>query len=177
MNDSRFFIGERIQLRTPELMDLDLIYQVENATDQWSESTMTMPYSRYAIEKYITESTHDIFIDRQLRLMITEIESEKIIGMIDLIDYVPLHRRASVGICIFQEYRKMGYAVEALKLLESYSFDFLQLHQLYAHVLFENEPSKRLFEKAGFEIMSCLKEWIYVLGDPKDVILYQKINS
>lgn len=177
MKSKNFFTGERIYLRAPELKDLDLIYKVENVADQWAENTITTPYSSYTIHKYITENSHDIFIDRQLRLMIIDQVTNQILGMIDLIDYVPLHRRASVGVIILPEYRKRGFALESLELLKQYSFDFLQMHQLFAYVASDNLASLSLFKKAGFQQTSVLKDWLFIGNEVKDVFLWQMINS
>ena len=69
------------------------------------------------------------------------------IGMIDLFDFNPQHKRAGIGIVIHPDFQQKGFASEALSLLIQYAFTHLQLHQLYANILTDNEKSLQLFEK------------------------------
>ena len=106
------------------------------------------------MEQFIMNSQHDIYADRQLRLMIRSGEcfttGNLDIGRIDLFDFDPLNRRAGVGIFIVPEEREKGYAAEALELLIRYCFEILQLHQLYCNITSGNDKSIRLFTNAGF---------------------------
>ncbi len=171
-----FLINDRIQLRAVEPSDLDIMYDLENDPTMWDVSSFTVPYSRYVLRQYIEQSQCDVFADKQLRLMIARREDRKVIGTIDLTDFVPLHGRAAVGIAIHQDHRNQGYATDALMLLRQYAFDFLSLKQLYAHIPANNEASLKLFERCGFVKSGLLKEWVLTDDSFKDVVLVQCIN-
>lgn len=172
-----FLRNEQLVLRAAEPEDLDFMYWIENDSRLWEISNPHTPYSRYALKEYIKTSQNDIYIDRQLRLMI-EIQKEKkeVIGIIDLFDYDPFHNRAAVGIMIENKHRKKGYSIQALKLLCEYSFQILHLNQLYAHIPCDNFPSIKLFIRSGFILVGTLKEWIHVQGTYKDVLLMQCLH-
>ena len=98
--------------------------------------------------------------------------------MIDLFDYEPKHRRAGVGILIFNAlHRGKGIATEAIELLIRYSFSHLDMHQLYANIIHDNLASIKLFENAGFNKVGLKKDWLYIEGQYRDEYLYQLINT
>jgi diamine N-acetyltransferase len=73
--------------------------------------------------------------------------------------------------------RKKNIGSEALGLLIQYSFNNLNLHQLYANIGTENEASKALFTKFGFECIGIKKDWNLVKGVYKDEAIFQLINQ
>jgi len=95
------------------------------------------------------------------------------IGAIDLFDFDPVHLRAGVGILIQEEFRKKGYASEALSLLIRYSFSILGLHQLYTNITPNNKASIRLFEKNGFIKCGIKKHWLNEGGKWLDELMFQ----
>jgi diamine N-acetyltransferase len=168
--------GNNVLLRALEPEDLDFVLEVENTEDFWEVSATRVPYSRYLIKKYIQNSHRDIFEVKQLRLMICDLEGTSL-GMIDIFDLDPKDRKAALGILIAkEEYRRKGYASEVLNLVSNYCFAHLGLHQVYANVTTDNEPSMRLFEKNGFQRAGVKKDWVLVNGKFKDEVLYQLIN-
>ncbi len=173
----KFLANDRICLRAIEPSDLDIMYNMENDPTMWDVSSFTVPYSRYVLHQYIEQSQCDMFADKQLRLMMVQQSDKKVVGTIDLTDFSPLHGRAAVGIAVHGDYRRHGYATDALSLLCEYAFEFLSLKQLYAHVPVDNEPSLRLFTAGGFTQTGLLKDWIRINGAFKDVALLQRINS
>jgi diamine N-acetyltransferase len=171
------FRGEKIELRALEPEDLEFLYDCENNTDIWRVSNTLTPYSKYYLKQYIADTHNDIFIDKQLRLMIVLHSQNKVIGTIDLFDFDSYNMRAGVGILINEkEYRGNGYATEALRILIKYSFDQLLLHQLYCNIADDNRQSIVLFEKEGFVNCGLKKEWLRIQGGWRDELMYQKIN-
>lgn len=166
---------EKITLRAPEPEDLELMYAMENDTSMWCAGNATLPYSRYTLRAYLEQSRQDLLSERQARFVI-ETESGPA-GMIDLADYDPLNSRAEVCIGILGCYRGKGIAARALQLLCQYATGRLHLHQLYAYIPTWNSDSIRVFEKAGFNEHSMLKDWIRSEEGYSDAILMQKVNK
>ena len=135
---------ENIKLRAPEPEDLDVFYKWENDTALWSVGCTLIPYSRYDLKQYLS-SSKDLYETKQLRLVIERKVEKDAVGTIDLYDFDPYHRRAAVGIMIDQDHQKKGLAGNALSLFCDYVFSFLKIHQLYACIPIDNEPSRRLF--------------------------------
>jgi len=168
--------NERIYLRAIEPVDLEIMYEIENHPSIWEVSGFTVPYSRYLLKQYIQNSSHDIFSDKQLRLMIVRKSDNCSIGIIDITDFVPLHGRGAVGIVIIDKYRGQGYAKEALELLCTYSFEYVHMKQLYAYVAADNAESISLFNSCGFSQSGLLKEWLHSDSKYKDAVLLQLVS-
>ncbi|MDD2621998.1 MAG: GNAT family protein [Bacteroidales bacterium] len=169
--------GQKIFLRAVELNDVDMLYELENEPDIWHLSDTLMPFSRFALEQYVIESsTRDIYATKQLRLIIAENDSKKLVGAIDLYDFNPIHKRAGVGILITKTYRKKGYASDALSVLIHYAFSTLQLHQLFCGISSNNIMSIELFKKHNFIQTGCLKNWRLKDNNYYDELFFQLIN-
>ena len=164
------------RLRAPEPEDLELLYSWENNPEWWELGNTLAPYSRYLLKEYIAESHRDIFDLKQLRLMIDLCSTGQTVGMLDLYDFDPHHRRAGVGILVDPLYQKNGLATEALNLLVRYAFSYLKLHQLFVHIPVGNEPSKSLFTRCGFTVTGILTDWITTKDGYSDVLIMQRIN-
>lgn len=169
--------GETIYLRALEPNDLEFLYEVENNESIWEVSNTQTPYSRFLIKQYLKNAQQDIYEAKQLRLAICKEQNFPAVGLIDLFDFDPKNNRAGVGILIQnQEDRNTGTGSEALGLLIQYAFRKLNLHQLYANINTENEPSLHLFTTFGFQKIGVKKQWNLVDGHYKDEALFQLIN-
>ena len=169
--------GNKIYLRALEPDDIDFLFAVENDESFWEISSTQAPFSRFILEKYIASAHQDIHEVKQLRLIIAENATKKSVGMIDLFDFNPQHKRAGVGILIIDTEQHKGYASEALQLLINYSFNQLNLHQLFANITSDNAKSMALFKKHDFLKVGIKKEWILSMGKFKDEVLFQLINT
>ena len=169
--------GKKINLRALEPEDLDFLYTIENNESFWEVSSTQTPFSRFILEQYIVNSHQDIFEAKQLRLIIVDNITNISVGMIDLFEFNPLHKRAGIGILIIESEQHKGFASEAIELLINYSFNQLNLHQLFANITADNTKSLELFTKLNFKKIGVKKEWIFSKGDFKDEILFQLINK
>jgi diamine N-acetyltransferase len=169
--------GKHINLRALEPTDLEFLFQTENDEAFWEVSNTQKPFSKHLLQQYLENAQQDIYQAKQLRLMIVENNSNISVGMIDLFEFEPKHRRAGIGILISPEFERKGYASEALELLINYTFTHLDLHQVYANITDDNLKSISLFEKHGFEKIGVKKDWIYSNGIFKNELLYQLIND
>jgi diamine N-acetyltransferase len=169
--------GKLINLRPLETEDLQYLYDSENNVSNWIISGTQVPYSKYLLKKYIENSHQDIYEAKQVRLVIEANSNTAPVGMIDLFDFDPLHKRAGIGVLINPEYQNKGFASEALQLLISYAFHYLNLHQLYANITVDNTTSIQLFEKFKFQCVGIKKEWIFNNYKYIDEATYQLIHS
>ncbi len=164
-----------LSLRAPELTDLDYLFHVENDTRQWMVSACKLPYSRFQLQRYIETNSHDIYVDKQLRLMMVHEEDKRVVGVVDLFDFSPADRRAEVGIVVDRDCRGKGYGREAVALLCDYAEHVLDLHQLYAYILEDNAPARSLFTSCGFVQTATLPDWVLLGKRYRAVVLYQRV--
>lgn len=169
--------GEHIYLRALEPEDLEFIYLIENDETFWEISNTQTPFSRFILTQYLKNSHKDIFEAKQLRLVISNYEN-KALGMIDLFEFDFKNSRAGIGILVKESSnRHKGIGKEALQLLINYSFNHLNLHQLYCNITEDNKASISLFSNQGFELVGLKKDWNVINGKYQNEYLYQLINQ
>ena len=167
-----------IVLRAVEPEDLEILYRWENSTVLWYHGNTLAPYSKLVLRQYINDSLEmDIYQSKQLRLMIDLVDEKTTIGTIDLYDIDAHNRRAGIGILIDDDYRRRGFAKQALELMSNYAFDFLYLHQIYAYIAQSNTNSISLFQKAGYQSVGFLKDWLQRGEEFENVYFSQLLNN
>lgn len=170
-----FAQNENIVIRAAEPQDAKLIYDWENDRDIWRVSETYMPYSLYQIEQFLF--SNDLFSTRQIRFIIERKNDNVNIGCIDIYDFDPVHMRAGIGILLQKDFRKQGFANEALELLIDYVFNTLMLKQIYCLIDETNIDSLNLFKKIGFTQCGLRKEWIRTTDGFIDELEFQYINK
>ncbi|MGM0647544.1 MAG: GNAT family N-acetyltransferase [Bacteroidota bacterium] len=168
--------SDSIRLRVPEPADIETLLQWENNQELWHAGQTNIPFSRFAMEQFILDSSNDAFEQKQVRFIIEETATKKSIGTVDLFDINALHRRAAVGIMIVKPYRKQGFAKAALEKIEDYAFHDLWLQQIYATLKSDNPESMQLFLSFGFEQTGTKKAWIKTPNRYLDELFMQKLN-
>ena len=170
--------GRIVRLRAVEPEDAELLYAWENDTSVWSVSGTTEPFSRAQMERFIAAQLQggDLFRTGQLRLIVETLLSARPVGAIDLFEYDPIHRRAGIGILIYEQSdRGRGYASDAVETLCRYAHDTLRAHQLWCNVGADNEASLRLFRSAGFTEIGVKRDWLWRPDGYHDEVMLQKI--
>lgn len=164
----------KIRLRALEPEDLELLYAIENDVSLWGVGITNVPYSRYTLHDYIANASNDIYVDRQVRLIV-ENEEGQTVGIVDVVNFDPQHQRAELGIVIMNNYRRQGYASAAVSELVGYAQRILHLHQIYVFVDICNEAAKNLFNSLDFSESARLKDWLFDGKEYRDALLMQRI--
>ena len=154
--------GKKIFLRSVEPADADTLYKWENDKSLWNVSGTKRPFTKKEIKVFIQDQK-DVYLDKQLRLMICS--QETTIGCIDLFEFDG--KKAGVGILIDKKYRDKGFASDALRVLIKYSFDVLNLQELNCTISEDNKTSIRLFQKHKFKITDQEKSKLHLLLERK----------
>jgi len=168
--------GSKTLLRIPDLTDVPFMLGIENDKRYWHLSGTTEPYTEEELQDFVTGSTANLQHDKQVRFVIFDIASKQRAGLIDVFEYDAQNSRAGLGVLIIDEYRNKGLAGDAIHVLLQYLFEVLNLHQVWANVLHDNEASIKLFTAAGFEITCIKKEWIFFNNKFHDEVLMQCLN-
>jgi len=164
-----------IKLRALEPDDLDFLFSIENQTEYWHLSDTLQPFSKHILQQYLDQAHLDIYEAKQLRLVIAD-QKDNPLGLIDLYDFNPKHKRAGLGIILHQNYQGKGFGKTAINLMLNYAFDTLDLHQVHVTINSENINSIKLFELLGFQLIGEQKDWNYSNGNYYSQYFYQKIN-
>lgn len=168
---------DKVKLRALETSDLDTLFLWENNPEHWKVSHTVAPFSRQLLAAYI-DAVNDIYTDKQLRLVIEDLETGRAAGTVDLFDCDFKNRRTGIGILIADpENRGKGLGKRVLSMVLPYCFDTLGFHQVYCNILSDNVNSLALFEKFGFERAGLKKDWTFHNGRFYDEWTLQKINA
>ena len=168
-----------IQLRKIEPQDLPFLYRWENDAAAWADGANHNSLSQQDLRAYIESTTGDIYRDGQLRLIIEQMTNDKsqmtnvTLGCIDLFDFDPRNRRAAIGMYIAPEFRGKGVGHEAVKALEKYAFEFLNMRVLYAIIATSNMACTALYKNEGYRPSALLTQWTL----ESDATLWLKTNS
>ena len=165
----------RLKYRALEPSDLAQIYLWENDLDINRVTLSKVPFSKYMLEQYISQSHLDIQEAGQFRFMLMD-DGGHAIGCVDLFDYDAVARRAGMGIVIDEKSRSKGYATDAIALMKDYAFNRIGMHQLHCSISVDNSSSLNLFENSGFVRIGIRKDWIFKNGSFSDVIDMQCIK-
>ena len=149
--------SDKILLRPLQLSDLDFLFEIENNKENWKYGTENKQYTKEELTNYIANAKQDITNAGQFRFVI-DFENTPI-GFIDLFDYTT--NSAGVGVIIAKNYRRRGFAKEALHLLSIYSFKTLNFKKLDCNIEKDNLASIKLFASCGFELEREKKELQY----------------
>ena len=95
------------------------------------------------------------------------------IGIVDLFEFDPSNSRVGVGIIICKKCQNRGIASEALKLIIEYSFNVLNINQLWCNIDVNNSVSIKLFCNLGFEKTGVLRSWKKADKGFSDVNVFQ----
>lgn len=169
--------SNRLILRAPEPEDLDILYRWENDTSLWQYGHTLNPLSRFALREFIVSCSENIFETRQMRFIVTGKEQNQPVGAVDLYELDSFHQRVGIGILIDSEFQRRGYAKEALGLIRDYCFDWLHMHQLFAHIPETNTPSVALFRSSGFVVSGVLQDWIRTHDKYENVVVMQCLKD
>ena len=145
-------------MRALEPEDWKLLYQWENDMKNWPVSQTLAPYSKYVLQEFIKSSNNNVFVDKQLRLMVEKTSTDETIGVLDFFEMDALHKRVGIGILIGESFRHCGYALETLQLAKTLAFETWNVHQIFCHVMHSREcsptPSDGILERT-FRVMIC----------------------
>lgn len=161
-----------IKLRAMEPEDLDLLYKIENEDEVWNVCSSNVPYSRYTLFNYIADASNDIYLDGQVRLII-ENDNQETVGVMDIVNFEPMHQRAELGFIILNEYRGQGYGYSAIRKVLDYTKNTLHLRQVYAFVDVSNTSSLKCLSLVGFQETVILKDWFFHHGKYNDAVIMQ----
>jgi RimJ/RimL family protein N-acetyltransferase len=109
--------------------------------------------------------------DETCSLAIATLDGE-LVGAINSTDCNPQSGTFSYGISIFSEFRRCGYALDAVRILLRYYFEERRYHRAGATVYGFNEPSITLQEELGFQLEGRQREMIFTKGKRHDVLLF-----
>jgi RimJ/RimL family protein N-acetyltransferase len=164
-------IGERIMLREYKKEDLHSIRKWVNDDEitRFLSDNFVYPHTLNDTEKFLNSMLESTTNARGF--IIAKKDTEEYIGQIDLIKIDWVNRIGTLGIVIGnKEYLSKGYGTEAIKLLEHFAFNNLNLHKLELEVRDFNDRAIHCYKKCGFKEEGRMRENFYSDGKYTDTL-------
>ena len=134
---------------------------------QWLSNVFLYPHSEIDTENFINAMMEG----KMKGFVIAHKDTEEYIGQLDLINIDWVNRVGTIGIVIgTKENLGKGYGTEAIKLLQQFSFNKLNLNKLELDVRSFNKRAIRSYEKSGFKVEGIIRENYFEDGKYSDTI-------
>lgn len=161
--------GERVILREYRKDDFSYMRKWVNNYEitQWLSNVFLYPHSEIDTENFINA----IMEGKMKGFVIAHKDTEEYIGQLDLINIDWVNRVGTLGIVIgTEENLGKGYGTEAIKLLQKFSFNKLNLNKLELDVRAFNKRGIRCYEKSGFKVEGIIRENYFEDGKYSDTV-------
>lgn len=163
--------GDRIMLREYQKKDLEYMRKWVNDPDitDYLSDIFLYPHTLNSTEEYLQMRLDNKGDEKGF--IIANKETEEYIGQIGLMRIDWKNRVSELGIVIGnKEHLNKGYGNEALKLLQKFVFEYLNLHRLELYVHSYNERAYKCYLKSGFKEEGRKRECFYYKGNYFDHI-------
>ncbi|MBN9450866.1 MAG: GNAT family N-acetyltransferase [Bosea sp.] len=140
----------------------------------WNEDDLTRASFRLRAKR----AAREISTDEAYSLFIFETHTETLLGGLTL----GLIRRGVAQACTLgywmgQRHSGRGHMTEAVRGALRFAFSDLALHRVEAACLPNNEPSRRLLERVGFQHEGLARAYLKINGNWADHLLYAALSS
>lgn len=140
----------------------------------WNEDDLT----RNAFRLRTKRAAREISTDEAYSLFVFESHSETLLGGLTL----GLIRRGVAQACTLgywmgQRHAGKGHMSEAVRGALRFAFSELALHRVEAACLPNNEPSRRLLERVGFQHEGLARAYLKINGVWADHLLYAALST
>ncbi|MDE1173033.1 MAG: GNAT family protein [Parvibaculaceae bacterium] len=174
--------GAGVFLRAPDMRDYEewaLLREESRAfltpwEPVWPADDLTRPSFRRRLRRYSKEAREDtaypFFIFRS--------EDSALVGGCTLSNVARgVQQYATLGYWAGERHAGKGFVTAAVRALAPYAFDELRLHRIQAACLPENEPSKAVLRKTGFEEEGIARGYLRINGTWRDHLLFAMLAS
>lgn len=169
--------GEGVLLRPPRATDYaawsELRRRSRDFLQPWEPTWPTDDLSRPAYRRRLMAYQHDMDLGHGYAFFIFRRDDGELVGGITLSNIRRgVAQMGQIGYWVGQPFTRQGYTLSAVRAVVGFSLGRLGLHRLEAACIPENEPSRRLLLKAGFELEGRASAYLKINGDWRDHLLF-----
>lgn len=174
--------GEGVVLRPPRASDYaewrDLRARSKDFLQPWEPTWPIDDLSRAAFRRRLAAYARDREVGAAFPFFIFRAADGALTGGITLSNVRRgVAQMGSVGYWCGKPYARQGLTLAAVQALTQFSFRSLALHRLEAACLPENQPSRRLLNRAGFSEEGYAKAYLKINGVWRDHVLFGLIST
>ena len=174
--------GERVGLRSPRMGDYAAWAALRTASRDflppweptWPEDDLTRAAFRRRLALYQRDQDlgqgHAFFVFRR--------SDHLLVGGITLRNILRgVAQTGTLGYWVGEHHARQGYTLEAVQAVARFAFGRLSLHRLEAACCPENDASRRLLLKAGFELEGRARGYLKINGRWRDHLLFGLVRT
>ena len=174
--------GEGVRLRPPRRADYQAWAELRSRSraflqpwePTWPSDDLTRAGFRRRLDAYARErgtgAAYRFFVLRE--------EDEALVGGLSLSNIRRgVAQTATLGYWAGEPYAGRGYTTAAVRAAVRFAFKTLGLHRIEAACVPENDRSRRVLEKAGFEQEGRAREYLKINGVWRDHLLFGVVAS
>lgn len=174
--------GEGVVLRPPRAADYaewrDLRARAKDFLQPWEPTWPIDDLSRAAFRRRLAAYARDREVGAAFPFFVFRAADGALTGGITLSNVRRgVAQMGSVGYWCGKPYARQGLTLAAVQALTQFSFRSLALHRLEAACLPENQPSRRLLNRAGFSEEGYAKAYLKINGVWRDHVLFGLIST
>lgn len=167
--------GEKVILRPIELEDTDNIIKWRNNKEVSEKFIYRETFTR---ESHLYWMNNKVKTGEVIQFIIHSVEDNIDVGSIYMRDIDMSKKEAEYGIFIGEDVsRGRGLGIESIKLMLKYAFEELLLDRVTLRVYKDNIPSIKSHEKAGFKIVSEIRDVVSSDGKKADMYIMEVTKS
>jgi ribosomal-protein-alanine N-acetyltransferase len=157
--------GRRVYLRAPQASDAREFIRLARASRSLHRPWVYAPETAAQFASYLDRSR----MPDERCFLICELEDDAIAGVMNLSQIARGYfQSAYLGYYVFVPAAGKGLMAEGLDLVMRHSFRKLKLHRLEANIQPDNDRSRRLVERAGFEYEGYSPRYLKIGGRWRD---------
>lgn len=163
------------KLRKWEKSDLNsLVKHADNINiARWLTNQFPFPYTPESGKSYLAMIEND----NPVKVFAIEIEGEAA-GSIGIFPQADIHEKsAEIGYWLSEKYWRNGIMPKAVQEIVKYGFETFDIVRIYARPFSTNAGSRKVLEKAGFELEAILKKALYKNHEYMDELIYVKFRE
>jgi len=169
--------GEAVFLRPPRAADYvawsELRRRSRSFLQPWEPTWPADDLSRAAFRRRLAAYQRDMDLGYGYAFLVFRREDGELVGGITLSNIRRgVAQMGQVGYWVGQPHARSGYTLAAVRALTGFALGRLALHRLEAACIPENEASRTLLLKAGFELEGRAQAYLKINGDWRDHLLF-----
>ncbi len=169
--------AERVVLRPPRSSDFpawaDLRRRSRNFLQPWEPTWPADDLSRGAFRRRLLAYQRDMDLGQGYSFLVFRAEDEVMVGGITLSNIRRgVAQMGTIGYWVGEPFARMGFTLTSVLAVVGFSFSRLGLHRLEAACVPQNDPSRRLLVRAGFELEGRASAYLKINGAWRDHLLF-----
>lgn len=174
--------GEAVRLRPPRMADYTAWSELRRISraflQPWEPTWPQDDLGRAAFRRRLSIYARDLDLGQGYAFFVFRKSDEALVGGVNLRDVRRgVAQSGALGYWVGEPYARQGYTVDAVRAVARFAFGRLGLHRLDAACLPENQGSRRLLLKAGFEAEGRARAYLKIDGRWADHLLFGLVND